>query len=44
MSDDDLLANYQRAYNTRVGFGAPLTSADELRSAAADLAARARGG
>ena len=29
---------------TRVGFGAPLTSADELRSAAADLAARARGG
>ena len=29
---------------TRVGFGAPLTSADELRSAAADLAARTRGG
>lgn len=28
---------------TRVGFGHPLSSADELRSAAADLAARARG-
>ena len=28
---------------TRVGFGAPLSSADELRSAAVDLVARARG-
>ena len=27
---------------TRVGFGAPLSSADELRSAAADLAAQTR--
>jgi heme iron utilization protein len=39
----DLRVDTPRGYAyTRVGFGAPLNSADELRSAAADLTARAR--
>ena len=41
----DLRVDTPRGYSyTRVGFGTPLNSADELRSAAADLAARARRG